>query len=173
MSVKLTPAQKDEIRKLTQFANRRIRKAQKEYSKHGKLILPQELAGNTRMKDDWKTAKTPLSRSVRFESERDYRQQIKFLRRFRNTAPSIYEYADRQKDMTVKAMMSTIGELSPELEDKLNKMTAPEIDTFWKNFSDKSVRLGHLYNSEAAAAAALQEIFGEDMTHLLQSSIRR
>ena len=170
--VKLTPAQKDEIRKLTQFANRRIRKVQKTYAKEGALVMPRELTGSAQIQENWATSNTPISRSVVFESERDYRQQITFLRRFRNMNPTLEDFTQRHAERTTQSIETALGsELTPELREKISNMTAPQIDRFWNNFTQKSIRLGALYNSESAAAAALQEIFNEDMTHLLQSSI--
>ena len=44
--VKLTSAQKDEIRRLTQLANRRIKFALKEYERSGGTVLPKEVVGD-------------------------------------------------------------------------------------------------------------------------------
>lgn len=166
--VRLTPSQKDEIRKLTQFANRRIRSAQKEYAKAGKMILPQELAGHTRMREDWTTAQTPLSRSVVFESERDYREHIQFLRRFRRNAPTVKEYTQQQHRTTLKALETSLGESVPmSLRRKLNEMSAPELADFWRTFSNKASRLGLAFSSLSAMQQTMEEFFGEDYESLL------
>ena len=71
--VNLTAQQKDEIRRLTQLANRRIKFAEKEYKRAGGSVLPREVVGDLQIKEKWATPNTPISRSVRFESEKDYR----------------------------------------------------------------------------------------------------
>lgn len=165
--VRLTPAQKDEIRKLTQFANRRIRAAQKAYEQEGKMILPRELAGDVQMRDDWMTSNTPLSRSVVFESQDAYRQRIQFLRRFRANAPTVQEYTTTQSEHTKQAMETSLGrELSPTFKAKLEGMSAPQLSEFWKEFSRQASRLGLSYSSDQAMRTAISEFFGEDYERL-------
>ena len=167
--VKLTDRQKDEIRKLTQFANRRIRAAQKAYEREGKMILPKELAGDVQMRDDWVTSSTPLSRSVVFESQDAYRQRIQFLRRFRATAPTVQEYTATQVEHTKQAMETSLGRvISPELQAKLETMTAPQLSEFWKEFSRQASKLGLSYSSDQAMRATISEFFGEDYERLMR-----
>ena len=57
--IKLTAQQKDEIRRLTQLANRRIRNAFKAYEKEGKRVVPLEIVGKPELqtREGWHTEK--------------------------------------------------------------------------------------------------------------------
>src|SRR6185312_2510367 len=89
--IDLTAAQKDEIRRLTQLHNRRVKAAERAYAKAGKEILPIEIVGKRelQLKENWHTKTTPLSRSVKFESQKEYRQHLHFLRQTEVNRPGI------------------------------------------------------------------------------------
>lgn len=170
--VALTAAQKDEIRRLTQLANRRIKAAERAYRKQGLSVLPTEVVGEYQIKEKWNTASTPLSRSVKFSDMREYRQHLQFLRSFEISRPGIKEYTRIQQNKTLRAVNSSIGVMpSPELMAKIEKMTAPELSQFWKSFSDKSAKLGLKYSSNSAMTQTLAEFFPEDFQAL--SDIRK
>ena len=59
MAVQLNPAQKEEIRRLTQLANRRIKNVDKAYAKEGKSVLPKELVGTFKFTKHGKRKPTP------------------------------------------------------------------------------------------------------------------
>ena len=162
MSYKLTVSQKDEIRRLTQLANRRITAARRVYEKEGKKLLPRAIVGKYQTKKQWATSSTPISRSVNFKSEKAYRQHLKDLKRFEKDRPGIREYTRVQRNKATEAVRSTIGDISPELESQLNKMTAPQLSTFWKSFTKKTQRQGMQYSSQAALSMTLDEFFPED-----------
>lgn len=163
--VKLTAAQKDEIRRLTQLANRRIKAAERAYTKAGKDIVPREIAGDYQTKEQWATKSTPISRSVKFTSQKEYRKQLQFLRSFEVTRPGIKEYTEIQRDKVGMSIKSALGEdVSFSLiEQKLSKLSAPEIADFWNTFSDKASRLGLQYSSEAVMEQTFVELFPEDL----------
>src|SRR5699024_7768965 len=108
--VKLSVAHKEEIRRLTQFANRRIRQAQKVYAKEGKDILPRDVVGKQelQLKDTWHTNKNPLSRSTKFRTTEDYEQHMKFLRSFDDDWPTVGQYKKRNHERTSKAIKNTL-----------------------------------------------------------------
>lgn len=166
---RLTPTQKDEIRRLTQLANRRIRTAEKNYRKAGKIVAPKEVVGHIQTKDRWHTPSTPLSRSVVFESKEDYERQLRFLRSFDpkstpNARPTLTEYTITQRSKTAISLESALGvEIPTSLLEKINNMTAPELSEFWRRFSNKSSRLGIRYSSNQAMQETLNEMFPEDM----------
>src|SRR5699024_6125830 len=127
--VKLSVAHKEEIRRLTQFANRRIRQAQKVYAKEGKDILPRDVVGKQelQLKDTWHTNKNPLSRSTKFRTTEDYEQHMKFLRSFEEDRPTVTQYAKIQHERTIRAVESTLGYLEGEqFQDRIRGMTAPQ-----------------------------------------------
>ena len=175
--VKLTNAQKDEIRRLTQLANRRIKFALKEYERSGGTVLPKEVVGDFQVKEKWQTKNTPISRSVRFESEKDYRKQLNFLRSFDPKAtgagarPSISQYTLIQREKTVDALETSFGSVVPDsVIEKIKTLSAPQLSHFWKEYSIKSAKLLMKYSSSQAMAMTLQELFPEDLTGL-QTSI--
>src|SRR5699024_3691972 len=157
MAIKLTAAEKDEIRRLTQFANRRIKAAHKAYVKEGKMVLPREVVGDIQLKQDWHTASTPLSRSVVFADRTDYLKRLRFLQSFERRRPTITQYTESSKERTLNALETSLGEVPSALKTKLSKMTAPQLGDFWNKFSNKASRMGMSYSSEGAAQGALRE----------------
>lgn len=172
--VSLSAQQKDEIRRLTQLANRRIKFAEKEYKRSGGTVLPREVVGDLQIKEKWATPNTPISRSVRFESEKDYRKQLQFLRSFdpkasnQGARPSISQYTLIQRDKTRNAIETSFGqEVSGAINDKISKMTAPQLSEFWNTYSIKSAKLGLKYSSGDAMRQTITEFFPEDKDKLL------
>ena len=168
--VKLTPKQKDEIRRLTQLANRRIIAAEKAYAKEGKEVIPRDIAGPYQHRSQWATDKTPISRSVKFASEQEYREHLRLLRSFDPKAtkahrPGIKEYTQIQREKVGMAIKTSLGEevTFSFIEQKLSKMSAPQVAEFWRRFSDKAARVGMNYSSEAVMAETFQELFPEDL----------
>lgn len=168
--VKLTTKQKDEIRRLTQLANRRIKAAEKAYAKEGKEVIPRDIAGPYQVKSQWHTEKTPISRTVKFESEKEYREHMRLLKSFdpkatRSHRPGIKEYTEIQREKVSLAVKTSLGpDVSFTLiEQKLSKMSAPQVAEFWNRFSDKAARVGMNYSSEAVMAETFQELFPEDL----------
>lgn len=172
--VKLTAQQKDEIRRLTQLANRRIKFAEKEYKRSGGTVLPREVVGDLQIKEKWATPNTPISRSVKFQSEKDYRKQLQFLRSFdpksskQGARPSISQYTLLQRDKTRNAIETSFGqEVSEAINDKISRMTAPQLNEFWNTYSMKSAKLGLKYSSGDAMRQTITEFFPEDKDKLL------
>lgn len=175
--VKLTAQQKDEIRRLTQLANRRIKFAEKEYKRSGGTVLPREVVGDLQIKEKWATPNTPISRSVKFQSEKDYRKQLQFLRSFdpkatnQGARPSISQFTMVQRHKTMDALETSFGiDMSEHLEAMINKMSAPQLSKFWDTYAKKSAKLGFRYSSDKAMSQTMQEFFSEDLQGL-QSSL--
>ena len=173
--VKLTAQQKDEIRRLTQLANRRIKFAEKEYKRSGGTVLPREVVGDLQIREKWATPNTPISRTVKFESEKDYRKQLQFLRSFdpkaskQGARPSISQFTLIQRSKTRQAIETSLGQEVPgPINDKLSRMTAPQLSEFWNTYANKSAKLGLKYGSGDAMRQTLAEFFPEDMVSLLQ-----
>lgn len=165
--IKLSDSQKDEIRRLTQLANRRIRAAAKAYQKEGMEVLPYDIAGHYQIKEQWNTKANPISRSVKFESQRAYRKQLQFLRSFETQKMGIKEYSKVQQDKTILAMETSLGTDVPEsLVKKIEKMNAPQLSKFWNTFTDKSIKLAQRYSSNDAMTLTLSELFPEDLKNI-------
>jgi hypothetical protein len=187
---KLDKAQKEEIRRLTQLANRRIAAARKEFGVNG--ISPSAITGGIQLKEDWFSEKYAISRSIKFENEAAYREQLKFLQSFDPkakgyTRPSLSEWAEVERNKTVAAVESVLGvdslaEAFPDpvdengnslldgkkkpvlgLYSKIMKMRARDMDAFWRVFSDKAKKVGPKYNSNAIMMDTLAEFFPEDI----------
>ena len=175
--VKLTAQQKDEIRRLTQLANRRIKFAEKEYKRSGGTVLPREVVGDLQIREKWATPNTPISRSVKFESEKDYRKQLQFLRSFDPKAskggarPSISQFTMVQRHKTMDALETSFGiDMTEHLGAMINKMSAPQLSKFWDTYAKKSAKLVFKYSSDKAMSQTMQEFFSEDLKGL-QSSL--
>ena len=166
--VKLTDRQKDEVRKLTQFANRRIKRAFKEYEASGKTVVPTDLTGFLNTRDEWHTASTPLSRSVVFESEQEYRRTINRLRQFRHTAPDIQTWTDDQRTVTLSGLESALGRgnVPDEVINKVLEMNAVELSEFWDRFTKNARRMGAQYSSLQNMQDTLREFFPEDFANI-------
>lgn len=173
--IELNSSQKEEIRRLTQLANRRIKATEKVYRKAGIDTLPKEVVGDFQIKEKWNTKSTPLSRSVKFESQSEYRKQLNMLRSFERSRPSITEYTAVQREKVAQAVVTSLGdELSfDNVHKKLSKMSAPEIAQFWNTFSDKSAKKGLQYSSTAVMADTFAELFPEDLVSTIPKKKKR
>jgi hypothetical protein len=166
---KLDKAQKEEVRRLTQLANRRIAAAAKAFEKEGMSIAPKAVTGGIQIKEQWNSDKYAISRSIKFATEAEYKKQLAFLRQFdpsstKNARPSITEWTKTERDKTLAAVESVLGDDVPEeLAKKISKMSAPQLSHFWKVFSDKAQKVGVKYNSNAIMMDTLAEFFPEDM----------
>jgi hypothetical protein len=164
---KLTNAQKEEVRRLTQLANRRIGQAFKEYEKEGKTVAPYDVTGGIQTREQWETEKYALSRSIKFETKKDYQQRLHWLRQFEHLRPSMTEYTATQREKTLQGVETSFGVEPPKaLQDIINSLSAAQLSTFWKKFSDISSKMGMKYSSNAALEAAVNEFLGEDINNL-------
>jgi methionine synthase II (cobalamin-independent) len=165
--VDLTKEQKEEIRRLTQFANRRIASAFKEYEKAGLKLAPADVTGGIQTRQQWDSEKYAISRSVKFASQKEYREQLHWLRQFEHMRPSMTEYTKFQREKTLAGVETSFGTDVPVvLSDMINKLSAPDLTKFWKKFSLMSAKMGLKYGSDAAMQQAIIEFFGEDRQDL-------
>lgn len=166
--IKLSPKQKDEIRRLTQLANRRIKAADRAYKKKGLQVLPRDVVGKYQVKEKWHTKNTPISRSIKFTSQKEYRRKLHELRQFEHMRPGIKEYSEVQRNKTKQAIESSLGmDVPGNLEKKIDKMSAPELSRFWDRYSEKASKLGLKYSSEQAMQETLNEVMGDDIGQLI------
>lgn len=171
--IKLSKQEKEEIRRLTQKANRRISAYMKEYEKEGLSIIPYEVSGGFQTRQQWETEKYALSRKVRFTSVKEYRERMKLLRSFDSEImrPVLTEYTEVQRYKTIKAMETSLGvNISPKMEKAIGKMTLGELTVFWNKFESEGRRLKAEYSSEAAMSATLNA-FSEDIKSLYDRSL--
>ena len=167
MVYQLTKAQKDEIRRLTQFANRRIISARNRYKAGGKVVLPSDVVGHFQLQDSWLTAKTPISRSTKFNGEKEYRDQLRMLKQFEQR-DDVWTYTGVQRIKTLNAIETSLGvPVTQELADRINNMSATQLSDFWNIFSTKASR--HLpYSSGDNMTQTLQDYFQEDIDKLMK-----
>ena len=176
MSYDLSKRQKDNIRRLTQRANRRIMAVEREFKKQGLKILPADATGGIQTKQQWETKGKPLSRSVQFESKRDYQRRLKELQTIAGKTKerdAIYgrrvlmEHTREERRMTIKGIESSLGrEITPELRARINNMSAAEVKEFWVKYDNQSAKLGIEYSSGDAMERTMHEYFDEDYERL-------
>lgn len=165
--IDLSKAQKEELRRLTQLANRRIKAAFKAYEKEGLEVVPRDVVGDIQLKQDWQTDKYAISRSTKFTTQKEYREKLHMLRRFEFGRPGITEYTRVQREKTIAAMETSMGMPVPEaLQEIINKMSAPQLSQFWNKFSNKSARIGMKYSSNDNMQTTITEFFSEDKSGL-------
>ena len=170
--IQLTPEQKDEIRRLTQKANRRILAFYREYKKHGLDILPFEPTGGIQTKQQWETRKYPLSRSTKFKSVQEYKKRIAFLRSFDRPGlrPTLTEYKEIARTRLLTAINSILGQVPDEVRAYVESLSPAQIQKFWDKFSEVSSKAGLQYSSEGALVETL-ELFDEDMADIVSRSM--
>ena len=141
---KLTAYEKNELRRLTQMANRRIIAYMVEYEKAGLSIIPKEVSGGIQTREQWATEKYAISRSTKFANEQAFRSHLNWLKQFERPAirPRVTEYTKTQKLKTIEAYKTIMGDINEETIKKIEKMSLPELTKFWKKFSDRARRLG-------------------------------
>lgn len=161
---KLTEQQKREYKRLTQLANRRIRAFTKEYEKAGLEIIPHEVSGGIQVKEQWHTPKTPVSRSIKFTSEQEYREKRRWLKTFDSgiIRENVTDYTKTQRRKTIQAINTAMGGITDYQRNAINEMSVTELAIFWKKFSDVSKRLGMRYSSEQAMLQTT-ELMSEDI----------
>ncbi len=194
--INLSADQKEEIRRLTQLANRRIRAAAKEYKKEGLEILPREMVGDKQTREKWMTDKNPISRTTRFTSEADYKKQLTFLQSFEKYRPNMTEYT-RVQQMKTKQAIETgmgpdalqmkgqfdIGRLTNNkgksaakgkdkppitLDERLSQLTAPQLSKFWKKYSENMTKLGPRFmNTKTVMQITMEDLFPEDLQNVV------
>lgn len=173
MPLQLTLDQKEEIRRLTQRANRRIISAQKTYAKHGRTVIPVEIGGKYQTMNQWKGGDRPISRTVVFDSQSDYKRQLQFLRSFEDypgARPTIREFTKIQRKKVLQAVETSLGtEGSKLLLKRMNKMSAPELAQFWDVFSENAARKGLQYASDTVMQESMGEFFKEDIENLVEA----
>lgn len=185
----LTPQQKEEFRRLTQKANRRIAKAFREYEKEGLRLVPKALTGGfLQSRKEWKSQQYALSRSVtQFKSRKDYLNYMKRLRQFdvkeeKGGVPTFTEYKAVIANKIEAAFMTSIskiklGDLEKDVMNivlqSLRSMDMFDQKGFWDKFEEYGSKMGIQYSSEAAMiAAAMGELhMREDIKPIIIDAI--
>lgn len=170
----MTTKQYRELRRLTLKANRRIKSTHKEYKKHGLSVLPREVVGKIQHTSQWATTRSPLSSSKKqFTSQKEFKQHMDYLKTFDGGRPTVGEYSKQQRRQTISSMQSALdgfdGDyvLPKNIEDKINKMSAPQLAKFWKEFEERGDRLAMDYASDQALLQTMQDLFPEDLDSIV------
>lgn len=167
---KLTPEQKNELRRLTQMANRRIKAYMQEYEKAGLSIIPKEVGGGIQTRSQWASEKYAISRSTKFANEEAFKAHLKWLSQFEKSAirPRVTEYTKTQRTKTMEAYETIMGGINEATAKKIEKMSLTDLTKFWKKFSDRARKLGTKYSSDAMAILMEDELYEEDETALME-----
>lgn len=163
--IKLSAQQKDEIRKLTQQANRRIKAFITVYEKAGYRVIPREVTGgfDVQVREEFQTQKYALSRSVKFESEREYKNHLKKLRRFAkdsqapDAVPTVSKYTEIQRNKIFASIKTAGIEIDEYNLKRLESMDLIEQKKFWNEFTRRAVRMAAEYSSDQLFMAMMNE----------------
>lgn len=174
--IQLSKEQKDEVRKLTQQANRRIKAFAQEYDKYGLDIIPAEVSMGIQVKEQWASDKYALSRSTKFETVHEYREHLKQLKKYaegsKGGIPTLTEYTSIQQQKLIDAIETiTKEELSEEMLKNISSMSAGQLVKFWDEFERRAVRLAGKFSSDQIAVMA-EELFSEDLQNVPRKAIQ-
>lgn len=165
MAYKVPKHMRNDFRRLTQLANRRVKAFTKHYEKGGQNIIPKAVTAgfDVQSRKQWFSEKYAFSRSVKFESKKDYQEHMAKLRKFDNkqkifeSSLNVTEYTALQQDKIASALNTSGVEIDMNMYNKINSMTAVELSKFWATYERIGRRMGLQYNSEAAMSLALDE----------------
>lgn len=160
---KLTQEQRAEHKRLTQFANRRIMAFTKEYEKKGLEIIPHSVSGGIQTRDQWHSEKMPMSRSIKFASEKAFKEHMRFLKTFENPTirENVTDYTKSQRTKTLLAVQTATGSITKEEVDLINDLGTADLAKFWQKFSEIAARMSVEYSSDEVMSATI-EFFKED-----------
>ncbi len=165
---RLTPKQKEVLEKLTDKINKRITRAEAKFRGAGLDILPQDIAGEYQVREQWETKSKPLSRSTQFASREEYKSRIRHLQELEELQTT-KEYTKVGRTKLNIALESSLGVGVPhQVKHKLDRMSATQIGQFWKIYSEKAARMGIRYSSQQAMMESLEDFYGEDIEYLLE-----
>lgn len=166
MSFKLNKDQAKELKRLTQKANRRIKSYMTVYEEGGHAVLPYKYTGgfDVQAKQQWTGATTPLSRSTKFASEKEYKQYINTLKRkFDNERTPEYVPTVRQsmklEHSKLSQALDTAG-IKPNRQ-AIKKMSLMDTKAFWDKFNERAVSKGLLYSSDQVLSEMVGELGAE------------
>ena len=130
---------------LVQRANRQIKKNLKYIEEHDirTANTQRSLVFDYGDMANWATEKTTFSRSIKFESEKDYRQTMRHLTKFANTSAPKLEKAyrdtiiDRLQDTAIKyqIQLDEHGQVPQNIIDMLDDMTLEQLQQ-WFDIGD-------------------------------------
>ena len=178
MAYSLTKAQQEEIRRLTQKANRRIKAYVTMYEKAGYKVIPKEVTAGfgIQSRKQFETDNYALSRSVKFETKEDYQRQLRLLKRFDSNradgVPTVSEYNKISRSKLTKAFETAGIELDKKTLSKIKKMNAADIAGFWKDYTERARRKGIQYSSEAVMMETAENFDQLQSAELMGSVMR-
>lgn len=152
--IKLSAAEKEEVRRLTQKANRRIKAFLKMYEQAGYKTIPKEVTSGLEVqsRQQFQTDKYAISRSVKFESRADFKKHMRMLKQFdpgrADSIPTVREYNKVQQKKILTAFETAGVDPGSDLKKRIAKMTAPDISKFWKDYGRMGQRKAMEYSSE-------------------------
>lgn len=165
---RLTPKQKEVLEKLTDKINKRITRAEAKFRGAGLDILPQDIAGEYQVREQWETKSKPLSRSTQFASREEYMARIKHLRDLEELQTTT-EYTQVGRVKISRAIDTSLGaEAPPKVKNKLARMSATQLAEFWQLYSEKAAHMGIRYSSLKAMTESLEDFYGEDIDYLME-----
>ena len=177
--IKLSAAEKEEVRRLTQKANRRIKAFLKMYEQAGYKTIPKEVTSGLQVqsRQQFQTDKYAISRSVKFESRADFKKHMKMLKQFdpgrADSIPTVREYNKVQQKKILTAFETAGVDPSSDLKKRIAKMTAPDISKFWKDYGRMGQRKAMEYSSEGIMLELAKQYSKQDAAWGMMSVLAR
>ena len=177
--IQLSPAEKEEIRRLTQKANRRINSFLKTYEQAGYKVIPKEVTAgfNVQSKQQFQTDNYAISRSVKFESRADFKKHINMLKKFEpgraDSVPTVREYNRVNRSKLLQAIETAGAKVDPQLKKQINKLDSAGISKFWKEYQTRALRKGLQYSSEAVMTETLEEFDPSEVLAVTKKAVKK
>ena len=175
---KLSDYEKNELRRLTQKANRRLKAFQEAYERDGYSVIPKEVTAgfDIQTSKQWNTKSYALSRSTKFDSKREFQQRMRMLRRFdsnkADSVPTVSEYVDINQKKLKRAFETSGVKVDKKMLAKIGKMNSVEISKFWADYRRRADRKGMQYSSESVMAEMLDSYTTKDKGALMKSILK-
>jgi hypothetical protein len=177
--IQLSPAEKEEIRRLTQKANRRIKSYLKVYEQAGYKVIPKEVTAGLQIqsRQQFQTDNYAISRSVKFESKADYKKHISMLKKFdpgrADSVPTVREYNVINRTKLMKGFETAGVNLSSESMKAMKKWDSAKISQFWKDYQRIALRKGLDYASGTTFEELMASYDLKEKDEVINKSIRK
>lgn len=177
--IALSPAEKEEIRRLTQKANRRIKSYLKMYDQAGYKVIPKEVTAgfNVQSKQQFQTDNYAISRSIKFKDKGELKRHLSMLKKFEpgraDSVPTVRDYNKINRNKLIQAIETSGVELDGKTLKQLSKLNSAGISKFWKEYQTRAMRKGLQYSSEAVMTETLDELDGTDVLSVTQKAVKK
>lgn len=177
--IKLSPAEKEEVRRLTQKANRRINSFLKVYEQAGYKVIPKEVTAGLQVqtKQQFQTDNYAISRSIKFESRADFKKHVSMLKKFdpgrADSVPTVRDYNKVNRSKLLMAIETAGAKVDPQLKKQINKLDSAGISRFWKDYQTRAMRKGLQYSSQAVMTETLESFDPSEVLAMSKKAVKK